>query len=115
MNPDKHVWDELSRRQINILQDPETALTQEWQALPNVLIQQYVNSMRRRIMAVIRSQGGFNHYYARFWDHSKATSMDSVVNIPGQVMYCYPIILMTLSVFCMLLCMDADLNVCAIT
>ena len=32
----------------------QPALTQEWQALPNALIHQYVKSMRRRIMMVIR-------------------------------------------------------------
>ena len=71
LNSDKHVC--LGRRarknlQINTLQDLETALTQKWQALPNALIQQYVNSMRLRIMAIKRSQRGllifllFNRY-----------------------------------------------------
>ena len=60
MNPIKHIWDELGRRagtnhQINNVQ-------LEWQALPNVLIRRYVNSMRRRIRACIASNGSHTHY-----------------------------------------------------
>ena len=48
LNPIEHVSDELgwwSRKnhQINTLQDLQIALIQEWQTLPNALIQQYVN------------------------------------------------------------------------
>ena len=50
LNPVKHVWDELGRRarechQSNTLQDLQTALTHEWQPLPNALIQQYVDDV----------------------------------------------------------------------
>ena len=58
MNPIEHIWDELGRRartnhRINNVQDLTWALQLEWQALPNILIRSYVNSMRRRIHACI--------------------------------------------------------------
>ena len=91
-NAVKHVWDEFGRRarkndQINTLQDLQTALNPEWrrQALPNAFIQQYVNSLYNG------GQGGLSRYSARCWDHSQATSMENMVNVPGPVMYYYPI------------------------
>ena len=67
MNPIEHIWDELGRRvrtnhQINNVQDLTRALQLEWQALPNVLIRRYVNSMRQRICACIASNGGHTRY-----------------------------------------------------
>ena len=67
MNPIKHIWDELGRRartnhQKNNVQDLTWALQLEWQALPNILIRRYVNSMRRRIPACIASDGGHTLY-----------------------------------------------------
>ena len=67
MNPIEHIWDELGRRartnhQINNVQDLTRALQLEWQALPNVLIRRYVNSIRWRIRACIASNGGHTRY-----------------------------------------------------
>ena len=67
MNPIKHIWDELSPRagtnhQINNVQDSTQALQLEWQALPNILIRRYVNSMRRRIRACIARNGSHTRY-----------------------------------------------------
>ena len=63
MNPIEHIWDELGRRartkhQINNVQDLTQALQLKWQALSNVLIRFYVNSMRQRICACIASNSG---------------------------------------------------------
>ena len=63
LDPVELFWDELDRlarkkHKVNTLQDVQTALTQEWQALPNAFIQKYVDSMRRQITAVIRAKGG---------------------------------------------------------
>ena len=64
----EHVWDELGRRpartnhQINSLQDVQTTLIQEFQALSDALIQQYINLMRRRIVTVVRAQGGHTRF-----------------------------------------------------
>ena len=67
MNPIEHIWDELGRRartnhQMNNVQDLTQALQLEWQALPNVLIRHYVNSMRWRIRACIASNGSHTRY-----------------------------------------------------
>ena len=51
-----------TNHQINNLQDLTRALQLEWQALPNVLIRRYVNSMGRRIRACIASNGGHTCY-----------------------------------------------------
>ena len=68
IKPIKHIWDELGRRartnhQINNVQDLTQALQLEWQALPNILLWCYVNSMRRRIRACIASNGGHTRYW----------------------------------------------------
>ena len=71
--------------------------------------------MRRRGVAARRAQGGYTRYQTRFRGHSQATSIKSEVNVQGPFMHCYPIFLMTLSVICLLLCMNANVNVFAIT
>ena len=59
----------MKNHQINPLQDLQTARAQEWQAVPHALIQQYVDSMRRRIMEhtgvklVVRQDVGIIHNY----------------------------------------------------
>jgi hypothetical protein len=63
MNPIEHIWDVLGgnvRRQHaqqNILQLSNT-LKAEGNDLPNNLVQRFVNSMRRRVDALIRVRGG---------------------------------------------------------
>ena len=76
LNLIKHVFDELGRRaranhQINRLQDLQTTLTQEWQALPSALIQQYVNTTA--------NYGGYKNTMRphsllskRCWDHQQS-------------------------------------------
>ena len=67
MNPVEHIWDELGRR-VRRHHAPQTvnglanALVREWNTLHNQLVQRYVNSMRRRIEALIRARGGHNRY-----------------------------------------------------
>ena len=119
LNLIKHVFDELGRRaranhQINTLQDLQTTLTQEWQALPSALIQQYVNTTA--------NYGGYKNTMRshsllskRCWDHQQAASMKNEVSVQGQLMHHYPVFLMIISVFCALLCMNANVNVCATT
>ena len=67
MNPVEHIWDELGRRvrrrhALQTVNELANALVREWNNLPNQLIQRYVNSMRRRIEALIRARGGHNRY-----------------------------------------------------
>ena len=68
LSPIEHVWDELSIRvhngnqQIHTLARLGQALVREWDNFPNVLVQRYVNSMRRRIQACIQANGGFTRY-----------------------------------------------------
>lgn len=67
LNPIEHIWDELGRKaranhQINNIQDLTRALNHEWRNLGNATIERYVTSMRRRIIACIRANGGHTHY-----------------------------------------------------
>lgn len=66
LNPIEHIWDKLGRRvhQQNLtnLQDLENALQAAWNNLTPDVIRRYVNSMRRRIRAVLASQGGHTRY-----------------------------------------------------
>ncbi|KAL4224672.1 hypothetical protein ACF0H5_015369 [Mactra antiquata] len=67
LNPIEHIWDEIGRRarnnhQINSIHDLRQALLLEWQAIPNDVIRHYVNSMRRRILACINSNGSHTRY-----------------------------------------------------
>jgi len=67
LNPIEHIWDQLGRKarayhQIDNVRDLTRALQQEWRNLPNVLVLRYVTSMRRRIIACIRANGGHTRY-----------------------------------------------------
>lgn len=68
MNPIEHIWDELGRKirsgrhVINNVADLSTALIQEWNNIPENVIRRYVQSMRRRIVALLHSRGGHNRY-----------------------------------------------------
>jgi len=67
MNPIKHIWDALGRN-VRRNHNPQNiheltnALIAEWNNLPNNLVQHYVNSMRRRVDALLRDRGGHNRY-----------------------------------------------------
>lgn len=67
LNPIEHIWDFLGRRvrsgyDINNLNDLRNALQLEWNRLPANVIQRYVNSMRSRILQVLRKNGGHTRY-----------------------------------------------------
>ena len=59
--PIEHVWDELGRRVKDRAQRPVTLpqlrqrLTQEWNAIPQRVIQNIITSMRRRCTACINA------------------------------------------------------------
>lgn len=67
MAPIEHIWDELERRVrargpfVN-LQQLEVTLTQEWNQLPQQVIQNTIRSMRRRVIACIQAGGGHTRY-----------------------------------------------------
>jgi transposase len=68
LNPSEHIWDIIGRRVIErtppsqSLNDLEQTLHQEWQRLTQVQIRRLVSSMRKRLAAVIRVNGGYTHY-----------------------------------------------------
>ena len=67
MNPIEHIWDALGRN-VRRNHNPQNihkrtnALKAEWNNLPNNLVQHYVNSMRRRVDALLRARGGHSRY-----------------------------------------------------
>lgn len=66
LNPIEHVWDHIgrnvqSRRPENLLQLQEM-VREEWEKLEMDFVNNLVNSMKRRIQAVIESRGGNTHY-----------------------------------------------------
>ena len=68
LNPIEHVWDRLQMAISNRPVIPETigaletALLQEWQQLPQSLLQSIIRSMQRRCQCVIDSRGGHTRY-----------------------------------------------------
>ena len=63
MNLNEHTWNNLGRKvrargNVYNLRDPENALIQEWNNIPNIVIRHYVRSMRGRLAACINSRGG---------------------------------------------------------
>lgn len=68
VNPIEHLWDELQRavdqRDVKpaTLHDLAAALIEEWEILPAERLQNLVNSMPRRLQAVINSRGGHTRY-----------------------------------------------------
>jgi transposase len=67
-NPIEHLWDMLGRRVKKRLIVPDNfndlrvALSKEWESIPQQLIQNLINSMPRRMEAVIRARGGNTQY-----------------------------------------------------
>ena len=68
MNPIEHAWDALGRA-INErnnhpqnVQELAQALTEEWDALPLNTINNLVDSMPRRVEALVRARGGHTRY-----------------------------------------------------
>ena len=68
LSPIEHFWDELDRRvrrrrnTPNTLGQLRTALLEEWENIPMRKINAQVNSMQRRIRAVINVRGGHTRY-----------------------------------------------------
>ena len=68
LSPIEHLWDELDRRvrrrrnTPNTLRQLQTALLEEWENIPMKKINALVNSMQRRIRAVINARGGHTRY-----------------------------------------------------
>ena len=68
LNPTEHIWDIIGRRVkertplVQTLNELKQTLHQEWQRLSQVQIRRLVGSMRKRLAAVIRVNGGYTHY-----------------------------------------------------
>ena len=67
-SPIEHVWDRL-KRQVRARQNPPRTLVQllpalqeEWAAIPQQYLRALFNSMRRRLNACIRANGGHTGY-----------------------------------------------------
>jgi len=64
LNPTEHLWDELERRLRARPQRPKTTtqlfamLQEEWRAIPAAMYQHLVDSLPRRVEAVIRARSG---------------------------------------------------------
>ena len=68
MNPIEHVWDLLKRRVKSRMPPPNNlnelgnALLEEWERLPQEIIDNIICSMPRRMETVIRARGGNTRY-----------------------------------------------------
>jgi hypothetical protein len=64
MAPIEHVWDALGRRVDNRPVKPTTGATllEEWNNMPQRVIQNIILSMRRRCVACITAKGGHTKY-----------------------------------------------------
>ncbi|KAL7865933.1 hypothetical protein SRHO_G00111800 [Serrasalmus rhombeus] len=68
MSPTKHIWDALDRRirqrvivPANI-QQLRTAIEKEWTNIPQATINNLINSMQRRCVALCEANGGHTRY-----------------------------------------------------
>ncbi len=73
MSPIEHVWDALDRRirqrvpvPVNI-QQLHTAIEEEWTNTPQATINNFINSMRRRCVALREINGGQTRYWLFFF------------------------------------------------
>ena len=68
LNPIEHVWDEMKRRlRRQVLaprnsQELRNVVVQEWENLPQGVIQNLIQSMPRRLQAVVTARGGNTRY-----------------------------------------------------
>ena len=67
LNPIEHVWDYLKRRLnagpfIPNLANLTIRIREEWANMPQNFVQNLINSMNRRIQAVILANGGYTRY-----------------------------------------------------
>ena len=67
-NPIKHLWDAMNRTlhnqelQLSNPQELAADLIRIWHAIPQRVIRRFTLSMRRRVQAVIDSDGGHTRY-----------------------------------------------------
>ncbi|GFX04678.1 transposable element Tc1 transposase [Trichonephila clavipes] len=68
LNPLEHLWDELERRfgsqpkRPSSLQALTSAVMDAWKAIPMVIYQKLVESLSKRVQAVIHAKGGPTSY-----------------------------------------------------
>ena len=67
LNPIEHLWDLVKRRigkrgHIDSLKSLEQAVVEEWNAIPQTLIDSLIESMERRVRAVIVAKGSHTKY-----------------------------------------------------
>lgn len=68
LNPIEHLWDELERRLKGCPHRPTSVteltclLQAEWKKIPLAVVQRLVESMPRRVAAVIAARGGSTNY-----------------------------------------------------
>ncbi|GFV66758.1 transposable element Tc1 transposase [Trichonephila clavipes] len=67
LNPMEHLWDELERRlrsksnRPSSLQALISAVMDAWKAIPMVTYQKFLESLPKRVQAVIRAKGDQHH------------------------------------------------------
>ncbi len=72
MSPIEHVWDALDRRirqRVPVpanIQQLHTAIEEEWINIPQATINNLINSMRRRCVALREANGGHTRYWLFF-------------------------------------------------
>ncbi len=72
-SPIEHVWDALDRRirqRVPVpanIQQLRTAIEEEWTNIPQATINNLINSMRRRCVALREANGGHTRYWLVFW------------------------------------------------
>ncbi len=72
MSPIEHVWDALDRRIRQHVPVPAniqqlcTAIEEEWTNIPQATINNLINSMRRRYVALREANGGHTRYWLVF-------------------------------------------------
>ncbi len=68
MSPIEHVWDTLDGRILQCVPAPaniqqlRTAIEEEWTNIPQATINNMINSMRRRCVALREANGGHTRY-----------------------------------------------------
>lgn len=68
LNPIEHLWDELDRRVRRRDNPPssvpelEQALLQEWNNIPQMTVNNLINSMTRRVQSALDANGGHTRY-----------------------------------------------------
>ncbi|KAL0179044.1 hypothetical protein M9458_024486, partial [Cirrhinus mrigala] len=72
MSPMEHVWDALDRRIRQCVPVPaniqqlHTPIEEEWTNIPQATINNLINSMRRRCVALREANGGHTRYYLAY-------------------------------------------------